>query len=163
MTKGTVINNPKKIMKNCRMSAIASANMPPKVVYKITMVPETRTATFKGIPVIVLITVAEAKTCDAVRQNNESTFKTAVKMLAYLPKRRCTTSGIVTAIVFLIFGAKNESGIIATAAAKTYQAALKPQPSKALAATPVVLPPPTLLAAREQAIISTPMFLPASI
>ena len=41
-----------------------------------------------------------------VRQNRDRTPNTAVNVLENLPKRRPTTSGIVTAIVLRIFGAK---------------------------------------------------------
>ena len=71
--------------------------------------------------------------------------------LKAFPNLRFTTSGIVIASVLLILGAKYAKGIIATAAAITYQAALSPQPENAFAATPVVLPPPILFAEREHA------------
>lgn len=118
--------------------------------------------TFRGIPVNELTTEPEAIICDAVRQNNDTTLSTAVNVPAVLPNLRFTTSGMVTAIVLRIFGAKYASGIIATAAANTYHAALNPQPEKALAATPVVLPPPILLAEREDATINSPILRPAS-
>jgi SSS family solute:Na+ symporter len=86
----------------------------------------------------------------------------AVNVPAAFPKRRFTTSGIVTAIVLRIFGAKYARGIIATAAASTYHAALKPHPENAFAATPVVLPPPMLFAEREDATMNKPILRPAS-
>lgn len=89
----------------------------------ITIIPLIKTQTFKGIPEIELITEADARICDAVKQNNDNTFKIAVKGLEKLPKRRFTTSGIVTAIVLRILGERYDKGIIAIAAAKTYQEA----------------------------------------
>ena len=73
------------------------------------------------------------------------------------------TSGMVTAIVFLMRGAKYARGIIAMDAASTYQIALMPQSSNAFWARPVVEPPPILLAERENATMKIPILLPATI
>ena len=57
-------------------------------------------------PVSVATTEPEAATCDDVRQNRARMLSTAVKPELNLPNLLPTTSGMVTAIVFLIFGAK---------------------------------------------------------
>ena len=90
-------------------------------------------------------------------------FNIAEKILLDLPNLLPITSGIVTASVFLILGAKKASGIIAIEAASTYQIALMPQAPKALPARPVVEPPPILFADRENATMNNPILLPATI
>jgi hypothetical protein len=77
----------------------------------------------------------DARISEDVRRNSERTFKTAVNVPAALPNRLHITPGIVTAIVFLIRGAKYERGIMAVEAARMIHAALMPQPEKAFAAT----------------------------
>ena len=79
------------------------------------------------MPVRVATTVPEAAIWLEVRQNRDKMLRTAVKVLEPLPKRRPTTSGIVTAMVLRIFGAKYARGIMATEAANTYHMALMPQ------------------------------------
>ena len=122
-----------------------------------------KTQTFSGMPVRTLTTEPEAMICEDVRQKSASTFNTAVKVPDTAPNRRVTTSGIVSDIVLRIFGAKYANGIIATDAASTYQIALIPQAPKALAATPVVDPPPMLFAESENATMNRPIRLPATI
>ena len=62
--------------------------------------------TFRGMPVRVETTVPEAAIWEEVRQNRDRMLSTAVKVLAPLPNRRPTTSGMVTAMVLRILGAK---------------------------------------------------------
>ena len=52
------------------------------------------------------MTPPEAAICEEVRQNSDSTDRIAVKLLENLPNRRPTTSGMVTAMVLRILGAK---------------------------------------------------------
>ena len=80
--------------------------MPPNVVYRITTSPATTSATFVGMPVRVDTTDPEAAIWEEVRQNRERILSTAVKILDFSPNRRPTTSGIVTAMVSRILGAK---------------------------------------------------------
>ena len=63
-------------------------------------------ATLVGMPVRVATTVPEAAIWLEVRQNRDRTPSTAVKVLENLPNRRPTTSGMVTAMVLRILGAK---------------------------------------------------------
>lgn len=51
---------------------------------------------------------------------------------------------------------------MAIAAASTYQQALMPHAPNAFCARPVVLPPPTLLADRENATMNRPILRPAT-
>src|SRR5574344_521097 len=115
-----------------------------------------------SIPVSTDTTLPDAAIWLDVRQKSARMLRTAEKPELNLPNLLPTTSGIVTAMVFLIFGAKYASGIIAIDAARTYQTALMPQLVKALPAKPVVLPPPMLFAERENATIKTPILLPAT-
>ena len=69
--------------------------------------PASSRQTFSGIDGIrALMTPPEAAICDEVRQNSDRTLSTAVKLLEKRPKRRPTTSGMVTAMVLRILGAK---------------------------------------------------------
>ena len=69
--------------------------------------PASSRQTFRGIDGIrALMTAPEAPIWEEVRQNSDRTLRTAVKLLETLPKRRPTTSGIVTAMVLRILGAK---------------------------------------------------------
>ena len=108
------------------------------------------------------MTPPDAATWLEVRQNSARMFRTAEKVALPFPKRLSMTSGIVTAMVLRMRGAKYARGIIAIDAARTYQMALMPQSSKAFCASPVVDPPPMLLADREKATMKMPILLPAT-
>ena len=162
MTIGVAIASPTRMIKNWTISEIWSAIMPPRVVYRMMIIPAIIMQSFVFNPVSVATTEPDAATCDDVRQKRARTLSTAAKTELNFPNLLPTTSGIVTASVFLIFGAKYARGIIAMDAAKTYHIALSPQEPKAFSASPVVQPPPMLFAERENATIKIPILLPAS-
>ena len=114
------------------------------------------------MPVSVATTPPEAAIWDEVRQNSARMLRIAEKLLENLPNRRPTTSGIVTAMVLRILGAKYASGIMAMDAVRTYQTALMPHVPNAFAARPVVEPPPMLLADSEKATMNRPILRPAT-
>ncbi len=92
---------------NWTRSEIWSAIMPPRVVYRMMTMPANTRHTFRGMEGIrALMTPPEAAIWEEVRQNRLSTDRMAVKLLESLPNRRPTTSGMVTARVLRILGAK---------------------------------------------------------
>ena len=98
---------PTRMMPNCTRSEIWSAIMPPMVVYRMMTIPAKIRHTFRGMEGIrALMTPPEAAIWEEVRQNSDSTDRIAVKLLENLPNRRPTTSGMVTAMVLRILGAK---------------------------------------------------------
>ena len=129
----------------------------------MTTIPAIMRQILVSIPVSTDTTLPEAAIWLEVRQKSARMLRMAEKPELNLPNLLPTTSGIVTAIVFLIFGAKYARGIIAMDAASTYHTALIPHVVYALPAKPVVLPPPMLLAERENATIKSPILLPATI